>query len=106
MAYYALFYKVVDDFVQRRAPHREEHMRLANAAHRRGEIILAGALEGPADGALLIFRGDSPGVAILFAQNDPYVINGLVKHWEVRPWTVVVGGEASSAATGAPGRLI
>jgi len=106
MAYYALFYDVVDDFVQRRAPHREEHLRLANEAHRRGELLLAGALDQPADGALILFRGDGPGAAILFAQNDPYVMNGLVKHWEVRAWTVVVGGEGSSPSAGAPGRLV
>jgi len=26
-----------------------------------------------------------------FARHDPYVINGLVKRWEVRPWTAVIG---------------
>ena len=44
MGYYALFYEVVDDFVERRAPFRDEHLRLAREAHRNGEIVLAGAL--------------------------------------------------------------
>jgi uncharacterized protein YciI len=26
-----------------------------------------------------------------FAASDPYVVNGLVTRWTVRPWTVVVG---------------
>jgi hypothetical protein len=99
MAYYALFYDVVDNFVERRAPYRNEHLKLADAANRRGELVLAGALAEPADGALIIFRGDDPAVAHSFAQNDPYVQNGLVKHWEVRPWTVVVGGEARSSVS-------
>jgi uncharacterized protein YciI len=94
MGYYALFYDVVDDFVERRAPYRREHLKLADEANRRGELVLAGALAEPADGALIIFRGDDPNVASSFAKNDPYVQNGLVKNWEVRPWTVVVGGEA------------
>ncbi|MGB9432151.1 MAG: YciI-like protein [Candidatus Acidiferrum sp.] len=94
MGYYALFYEVVDDFVERRAAFREEHLKLADEANRRGQLLLAGALAEPADGALLIFRGNDPTAACSFAQNDPYVRNGLVKHWEVRPWTVVVGGEA------------
>jgi uncharacterized protein len=94
MGYYALFYEVVDNFVERRAPFREEHLQLADQANRRGELVLAGALAEPADGALIIFRGEGPAVASSFAQNDPYVRNGLVKRWEVRPWTVVVGGEA------------
>src|SRR6266567_1598770 len=35
-----------------------------------------------------------------FARKDPYVVNGLVKKWEVRPWNVVIGNEkpASSPA--------
>jgi uncharacterized protein len=103
MAYYALFYDVVDNFAERRAPYREEHLKLADAANRRGELVLAGALAEPADGALIIFRGADPGAASSFAERDPYVRNGLVKHWEVRPWTVVVGGEAKVAASGSRG---
>jgi uncharacterized protein YciI len=90
--YYALFYdELVDDFVNRRAPFREEHLRLARESFDRGEIQLAGALADPADGALLIFRAEDPGIAEEFAGNDPYVKNGLVKKWHVRKWTVVVG---------------
>jgi len=100
MPYFALFYEVVDDFAARRAPYREEHLKLADAANRRGELVLAGALAEPADSALIIFRGEDPAIAASFAHADPYVQNGLVKHWEVRPWTVVVGGEATSMHMG------
>jgi uncharacterized protein len=90
--YYALFYdQLVDDFVNRRAPFREEHLRLARESYDRGEIQLAGALTDPADGALLIFCGESAAAAEEFVNNDPYVRNGLVKKWHVRKWSVVVG---------------
>jgi hypothetical protein len=90
--YYALFYdQLVDDFVNRRAPFREEHLRLARESYDRGEIQLAGALADPADGALLIFCGESAAAAEEFVNNDPYVRNGLVKKWHVRKWSVVVG---------------
>ena len=89
--YYALFYdELVDDFVNRRAPFRDEHLRLARESYNRGEIQLAGALADPADGALLIFRAESAAVAEEFANNDPYVKNMLVKKWHVRKWSVVV----------------
>jgi len=26
-----------------------------------------------------------------FARTDPYVLNGLITSWRVRPWTVVAG---------------
>lgn len=90
--YYLLLYDVVDDYVERRATFRADHLGLANAAHERGELVLAGALADPADGAVLVFKGDDPGVAARFAERDPYVKNGLVTRWRVRPWSVVIGG--------------
>ncbi len=47
--YYALFYYVVDDFTSRRSPYRDDHLRLAREAHRRGELLLAGAFSDPPD---------------------------------------------------------
>jgi uncharacterized protein YciI len=66
---------------------------LAEAAHRRGELLLAGALEEPSDRALLVFRAADPSVVRAFADRDPYVRAGLVTRWEVRPWRVVIGSE-------------
>jgi uncharacterized protein YciI len=57
--------------------------------------VLASALADPADTAVLLFTGESPEAAERFATADPYVIHGLVKRWRVRPWTTVVGTEAS-----------
>jgi uncharacterized protein YciI len=95
MNYFALFYDVVGDFVARRSAYREEHLRLAREAHRRGELLLAGALNDPADRALLIFRTGERSAVEAFARHDPYVTNGLVTRWEVRPWAVVIGDDTS-----------
>src|SRR5260370_36419547 len=73
--------------------YRDEHLRKARESLARGELVLAGALADPANGALLIFHGESPAAAEAFARQDPYVRNGLITSWEVRPWTVVVGHE-------------
>ena len=89
--HYLLFYDVVDDYVNRRAPHRAAHIALAREALARGELVLAGALADPSDGAVLVFRGSSPAVAESFAKNDPYVKNGLVVRWRVREWATVIG---------------
>jgi uncharacterized protein YciI len=90
MSYCVLEYDVVDDFAARRAPFREAHLALVRAAHARGEVVLAGAVGDPPAGALLVFRAPVA-VAETFARQDPYVINGLVTRWTVRPWHVVVG---------------
>jgi uncharacterized protein len=95
MNYYALFYDVVDHFVSRRSPYRDHHLRLAQEAYRRGELLLAGALSDPVDGALLVFHVPERTVVEDFARNDPYVTNGLVTRWEVRSWTVVIGNESA-----------
>ncbi len=93
MEYYILFYYVIDDYISRRPRYREEHLRLAQEANRRGDLLLAGALSDPVDRALLVFRVPDRSIVEDFARNDPYVINGLVMKWEVRPWTVVIGNE-------------
>jgi uncharacterized protein YciI len=93
MRYFALIYDVVDEFVERRALYRDAHLRLAQEAYGRGEILLAGALGLPPDRALLIFRANDASVADAFARADPYVMNGLVTRWEVQPWAVVIGNE-------------
>jgi uncharacterized protein YciI len=91
MNYYAVMYEVVDNYIERRAPYRAEHLRLLREAHARGELLLGGAFADPPDRALMVFRGESPAVAESFVRQDPYVLEGLVTRWEVRPWTVVVG---------------
>lgn len=90
MPYFVLSYEVVEDYVERRAQFREEHLGLASDARERGELILAGAVGDPIDGALLLFRSDDASVAETFARNDPYVVSGLVTSWTVRPWHVVI----------------
>jgi len=103
MNYYALLYELVDDMVARRVPFREEHLRLARESRERGELVLAGALAEPVDRALLVFHVDDKSKVEAFARKDPYVINGLAKKWEVRPWNVVVGNEPpASTASFAP----
>ncbi len=98
MNYYALFYDVVDDFVSRRSPFRDEHLRLAREANRRGELLLAGAFSDPPDRALLVFRVPERSVVEDFARNDPYVAHGLVTRWEIRSWTVVIGSGPANAS--------
>lgn len=92
--YYLLFYDVVPNYVERRAPYRAEHLQLALQAEQRGELLLGGALADPPDGAILLFQADSPDVVQDFVDRDPYVKNGLITQWSIRPWTVVAGAGA------------
>jgi uncharacterized protein YciI len=94
--HYLLIYDVSPDYLARRAEFRAAHLKLAWAAAERGELQLAGALADPVDTAVLLFEGATPAVAEAFAKADPYVLNGLVTQWRVRPWTTVVGERAAT----------
>lgn len=93
MTIYALTYDVVPDFAERRTPYRPAHLQLIRDASSRGMLMIAGALGDPPDAALLVFRADSASPVEGFARADPYVKEGLVTAWRVRPWNVVVGAE-------------
>jgi uncharacterized protein len=55
LMHYILFYTTVDNYIERRAPYREEHLKYANAAHDKGTLVMAGAVADPADSAGLLF---------------------------------------------------
>jgi uncharacterized protein YciI len=94
--HYVLFYEVGADYVSRRAEFRTEHLEKAWKASDNGELLLGGAFANPVNGAMLLFRGDSPDVAERFAKQDPYVTSGAVRRWYVREWKTVVGAEAAT----------
>jgi hypothetical protein len=86
-----LEYTLAEDYLDRRAALRDEHLALARQAQERGELLLAGALPDPYDRAVLVWTAPRD-VVEQFVQRDPYVARGLVTGWTIRPWNVVVGG--------------
>lgn len=96
MAHFLLFYDYAADVLDRRPEFRGAHLDHAWAAVVRGEIVVAGALADPVDGAVLMFSGEDKAIAEDFARADPYVTNGLVTRWHVREWTTVVGELAAT----------
>ncbi|MGH3781537.1 MAG: YciI-like protein [Pseudonocardiaceae bacterium] len=89
--YSLVFYDYVDGIVERRAPFREAHLALVGEAHERGLLLMAGALAEPVDGAVFVFTTDDRSVVENFVATDPYVREGLVTAWRIRPWNVVIG---------------
>ena len=93
--YSLLQYDYVDDIVERRAPFREAHVALVREAHEQGVLLIAGALAEPVDGAVFVFTTDDRSVVEGFVSRDPYVREGLVTAWRIRPWNVVIGRPAA-----------
>jgi uncharacterized protein len=94
--HYLLTYEIAPDYLARRGDFRAVHLAHAWQAVQRGELLLGGAVGEPPDSALLLFQGDSPAAAEAFAKADPYVLNGLVTRWSVKPWNTVVGEAATN----------
>jgi uncharacterized protein YciI len=93
--YYCLFYDYVDNALEKRTPFRPGHLNLVKDFQAQGKLILAGAYNDPLDGALLIFKAESPLDLENFVEQDPYVKNGLVTNWKIRAWNVVAGNAFS-----------
>jgi uncharacterized protein len=89
--YWLLIYDLVEDYLERREPLRPEHLALAQAAHDRGDLVMAGALADPYDMAVFVWKVDDTEVIDRFVADDPYVREGLVKGFRIRRWNVVVG---------------
>jgi len=91
MKYFILTYLLTHDYMERRGDYRKEHLALADKYHKKGSLVMGGALSKPADKAVLIFRSEKVELVQGFVEEDPYVKHGLVEDWDIREWTVVVG---------------
>jgi hypothetical protein len=87
-----LAHTFVADIADRRMPCRAAHLELARAAHERGELALGGAFTDAPAGAVPVFRGGDAAGVEAFVAADPYVANGLVTIWTIRPLQVAFGG--------------
>jgi uncharacterized protein YciI len=94
MPHFILTYELAPDYLERRGQFRGEHLKLAWEAADQGALLLGGAVGDPPESAMLLFTDRD--AAETFAKSDPYVAQGLVKDWRVRPWTTVVGEGAAT----------
>ena len=65
--------------------HREHYL----AAHERGELTMVGTFGDPfTQGAMCILVSEE--AARRFAEEDPFVVNGVVKSYELRRWDEIL----------------
>ena len=94
--HFLMFYDYAPDYLERRGAFRDAHLQRAWQAEARGELVLGGALADPPDRGVLLFQCDSADIPERFAKDDPYVQNGIVTAYSIRPWTTVVGRQATT----------
>jgi uncharacterized protein YciI len=88
--HHLLLYDYVENIVERRAPHREQHLAYARRFKDDGRLVMAGAIGDPPHGAVLVFRAEDRAEVEAFADGDPYVVAGLVTARRIEPWNVVI----------------
>ena len=90
---YVMRYTAVEDFMPLAQANGPAHVERLGAFHARGVLLLAGTLQEPMNGdALAVFT--SREAAEEFVAGDPFVVNGVVASWEIRPWYEVLEPDA------------
>ena len=89
---YVMSYRAVEDFLPRARENGPAHVARLHEFHDRGVLLMAGTLDEPMDGdAMAVFT--SREAAEEFVAGDPFVRNGVVASWTVRPWNEVLQAE-------------
>ena len=88
---YILTYEYVEDYLEKRKPHRKDHFDHVSPYIKSGNLLLGGATANPADKGIIIYKGLTKDQIQDIVKNDPYYKAGIIKHFSIREWTVVVG---------------
>ncbi len=85
MKYYVLLYEAADN-VQARAPaHFPAHRARLDEFHAQGTLRMFGTFGNPqTEGSMAIFTTHE--AAEECVRSDPFVLNGVVRGWQIREW--------------------
>ena len=82
-------YRAVEDFLPLAQQNGPAHVARLQEFAARGVLLMAGPLDEPMNGdALAVFTTRE--AAEEFIAGDPFVVNGVVAAWSVRPWNEVL----------------
>ena len=82
---YVLFYESADDVLNKAPAHFPAHQARLQEFHARGDLLMVGTFGDPQEqGSMAIFA--TRAAAEAFVEGDPFVLNGVVRRWEIREW--------------------
>ncbi|MEC3951726.1 YciI family protein [Nocardia sp. CDC153] len=82
---YVLFYDSAPDVADRAPAYFAEHCARWREFADRGELLMIGTFADPqTDGSMAVFTTEES--ARQFAESDPFVVNGVVSSWRIKPW--------------------
>lgn len=68
------------------------HLARSKALHAQGTLLMAGAfLDKPNEPISTMAVCTSKAAAEDYAKGDPFVLNGMVSEWSIRPWANLLG---------------
>lgn len=82
---YVLFYESADDVASKAPAHFPAHSARLDEFHADGRLLMVGTFADPQEqGSMAIFTTRE--AAEEFVKGDPFVLNGVVKGWEIWEW--------------------
>jgi uncharacterized protein len=86
---YVLLYESADDVLEKAPLHFPAHSRRVDEFHARGVLLMVGTFGDPQEeGSMAIFTTRE--AAEEFVAGDPFVLNGVVRSWQIREWNEVL----------------
>jgi len=85
---YVLYYQSAPDFLERAPAHFLAHQARWKTFQDDGTLLMIGPFANPQEGAMGIFTTRE--AAESFANEDPFVVNGVVAHYVVREWNEAI----------------
>jgi uncharacterized protein YciI len=84
-----LLYEPADDVLARAPAHVPAHKARLDAFHADGTLLMVGTFGDPqAEGSMAIFTTREAAEA--FVAGDPFVLEGVVRRWDVRDWDEIL----------------
>jgi uncharacterized protein YciI len=93
---HVLHYTAVEGFLPLAVANRDAHVRRLQEFHDRGVLLMAGPMQEPMDGDALAIFTTREG-AEEFVAADPFVVNGVVAEWAIRPWYEILTPDVEDA---------
>jgi uncharacterized protein YciI len=85
---YVVFYESADDVASKTPRHFPAHKARLDEFHGQGTLLMVGTFGNPQEeGSMAIFT--SRDAAEAFVKDDPFVLNGVVRGWEIREWNEI-----------------
>jgi len=96
---FVLLYESADDVAAKAPPVFPAHKARLDEFQSRGDLLMVGTFGDPqAEGSMAIFLTRAG--AEEFAAGDPFVLQGVVKSWQIRQWNETLRNETLGGSAG------